>query len=63
MKKKIKDITFFELNEACIKFDDCRKCPLAMSEGLGQRNICIISLLHHSFTDEWKDYLEIEVEI
>ena len=35
MKKKIKDITFFELNEACIKFDDCRKCPLAMSEGLG----------------------------
>ena len=63
MKKKIKDITFFDVNEACIKYNDCRKCPLAMSEGLGQRNICIISLMHHSLTEEWADYLEKEVDI
>ena len=64
MKKKIKDITFFDVNEACLKYNDCRKCPLAMSERLGQHiAICIISLMHHSLTEEWADYLEIEVDI
>lgn len=64
MKKKIKDITFFDVNEACVKYDDCRKCPLAIPEVLGQRNVCIIQLLHpHSFIDDWRDYLEIEVEL
>lgn len=63
MKKKIKDITFFDVNEICLKYNDCRKCPLSISEGLGQRNKCIISLMDHSLTEDWADYIEIEVEI
>ena len=63
MKKKLKEITFFDVNEACLKYNDCRKCPLAISEGLGQRNICIISLMYLSLTEEWADILEQEVEI
>ena len=62
MKKKIKDITFFDVNEACLKYDDCDNCPLYVPYGLAGRT-CIISLMHHSLTEEWEDYLEIEVEI
>lgn len=62
MKKKIKDITFFDVNEACLKYNDCNKCPLCVPYGLAG-HLCIVSLLHHSLTEEWADYLEIEVEI
>ena len=62
MKKKIKDITFFDVNEECLKYKDCEKCPLCVPYELAGR-LCIISLLHHTYTVEWEDYLEIEVEI
>ena len=62
MKKKIKDIIFFDVNEVCLKYKDCDKCPLCVLYGPAE-SLCIISLMQHSLTEEWAEYLEIEVEL
>ena len=62
MKKKIKDITFFDVNELCYKYD-CVNCPLCLATDMFAHKRCIIWLLDHSMIDEWKDYIEREVEI
>ena len=62
MKKKIKDITFFDVNEVCLKHSDCNKCPLSLPHWLGGKH-CIISIMYHCLKEEMGDYLEIEVEL
>lgn len=62
MKKKLKDITFFDVNEACLKYKYCDSCPLCVPYGLAG-SLCIISLMHRSLTEEWADMLEQEVDI
>lgn len=62
MKKKIKDITFFDVNEICLKAESCDTCPLHLpSKKFGR--LCVIGQLNHSFSLEWDEILEQEVEI
>ena len=62
MKKKIKDLTFFEVNEICSKYKRCSECPLYIL-GVYATERCIISILHRSLNNEWGDIIEQEVEI
>ena len=55
MKKKIKDLTFFDLNERCFK------AKYILVSGYGSR--CLIGLLNSSLPEEWIEILELEVEI
>lgn len=65
MKKKIKDITVFEISDLCLKNSACELCPLHISDP----NInyeCVISLLDRGilFNHEIAaKVLEREVEI
>ena len=62
MKKKIKDITFFDVNEICLKAERCDKCPLQLpSKKFGC--LCVIGQLNYSLSLEWDEILEQEVEI
>ena len=61
MKKKIKDLTFFDLNEICLKAQRCDNCPLYFSNEYSPR--CLIGYLDHTLPDEWAEILEKEVEI
>lgn len=62
MKKKIKDITFFDVNEICLKATSCDTCPLHIPTKCGY-SLCLIGQLDHSLTSEWGEILEQEVEI
>lgn len=62
MKKKIKDITFFDLNEACLNHG-CSECPLALEMEQFGHKWCITWLLNHTIVDEWPEILEREVEL
>lgn len=62
MKKKIKDLTFFDLNEKCFKAKSCDKCSLYISTSLYSRR-CLIGVLNSSIPEEWIEILEQEVEI
>ncbi len=62
MKKKLKDLTFFDLNEKCFKAKSCDKCSLyILVSGYGSR--CLIGLLNSSLPEEWIEILDQEVEI
>lgn len=64
MKKKIKDLTFFDLNEICFKAETCDKCPICITDNnykYGKR--CLIGVLNTSLPEEWIEILEQEVEI
>ena len=62
MKKKIKDITFFDVNEICLKAESCDTCPLLIPYK-PNRQLCLIGQLDHSLTAEWAEIIEQEVEI
>lgn len=61
MKRKIKDLTFFDVNNTCIK-NSCKSCPLCI-KFYDYSPMCVIHILDHSFIDEWRDLLEQEIEI
>ena len=52
MKKKIKDLTFFDLNEICLKATDCDTCPLHIPYQHNKR-LCLVGQLDRSLTQEW----------
>lgn len=62
MKKKIKDITFFDLNEICLKNQSCRSCPLRITyEG---ETGCITGVLYsNTQTFDWSRIIEQEVDV
>ena len=62
MKKKIKDITFFDVNEICLKAESCDTCPLHIPYKPNGR-LCLIGQLDHSLTAEWAEIIEQEVEM
>lgn len=62
MKKKIKDLTFFDLNEICLKAVSCDRCPLHIPDQYSRR-ICLVARLNHSLTQEWIELIDQEVEI
>ena len=62
MKKKIKDLTFFDLNKKCFEAESCDKCPLYILVG-GYGSRCLIGVLNSSLSEEWSPILEKEVEI
>ena len=62
MKKKIKDITFFDLNEICLKAESCDTCPLRIPYQHNKR-LCLVGQLDRSLTQEWGEIIEQEVEI
>lgn len=62
MKKKIKDLTIFEINEICSKRKRCSECPLYIS-GVYATQRCLINILHHALNNEWVDIIEQEVDI
>jgi len=62
MKKKIKDLTFFDLIEICSKVTTCDTCPLHISDRYNGR-LCLIGQLHHSLYEKWPEIIEQEVEI
>lgn len=62
MKKKIKDITFFDLNEICLKAESCDTCPLHIPYQPSGR-LCLVGQLDHTLTHEWAEIIEQEVEI
>lgn len=62
MKKKIKDLTFFDVNEICLKAESCDTCPLHIpSKQFGR--LCVIGQLNHTFSLEWAEIIDQEVEI
>ena len=63
MKKKIKDLTFFDLNEICLKADICDKCPLHIPSKQFGYDLCIVAQLNHTLLPEWAEIIEQEVEI
>ena len=65
MKKKIKDITIFEIYDLCLKNPVCELCPLYISDP-GIHYDCIVSLLDHCTLFQHKkvaEVLEREVEM
>lgn len=60
MKKKIKDLTFFDVNECCFKYT-CEECPLRLKHECYTG--CIIYVANHLLPGEFKDFIEQEVEI
>lgn len=62
MKKKIKDLTFFEVNEICSKRKRCSECPLYIS-GVYEDKRCIMTILYRAYNNEWTDIIEQEVDI
>ena len=46
MKKKIKDITIFEINDLCLKNHVCELCPLYISDPDIHYD-CVVSALDH----------------
>ena len=64
MKKKIKDITFFDVNEICLKATSCDTCPLHIPDKVSDSwRLCLIAQLHHSLSEEWAEIIDQEVEI
>ena len=64
MKKKIKDITFFDLNEICLRTESCDTCPLHIPDIRCEgRRLCLVAQLDYSLTWEWVEIIEQEVEI
>ena len=62
MKKKIKDLTFFEVSERCSKSKHCEECPLYIKD-VYTTGKCIITILYHSLNNEWGEIIEQEVDI
>ena len=62
MKKKIKDITFFDLNEICLKARECDTCPLRIPDKYNV-NLCLVSQLERYPCDSWSEIIDQEVEI
>lgn len=65
MKKKIKDITIFEINDLCLKNPVCELCPLYISDSDIHYD-CVVSLLDHCTLFQHKKVAEVieqEVEI
>ena len=65
MKKKIKDITIFEINDLCLKNEVCELCPLYISDSDIHYD-CVVSLLDHYTLFQHKKVVEVierEVEI
>lgn len=62
MKKKIKDLTFFEISEICSKRKRCTECPLYI-KGVYVTARCIISILHSSLINDRGNIIEEEVDI
>lgn len=62
MKKKIKDLTFIDLNEICVKSKNCDTCPLHIPTKYDY-SLCLIGQLDHSLTVEWAEIIEQEVDI
>ena len=62
MKKKIKDITFFDVTEICLKATSCDTCPLHIPTK-HDYSLCLIGQLDHSITAEWAEIIEQEVDI
>lgn len=60
MKKKIKDITFFDVNECCFKYS-CEECPLRLKHE--RYTGCIIYVTNRLLPGEFKDFIEQEVDI
>lgn len=61
MKKKIKDLTFFNVNEVCQKHNKCAECPLALD--LWGYKRCIINMMYFGNSREWPEIIEQEVDI
>ena len=63
MKKKIKDLTFFDLNKKCFEAESCDKCSLCLTdESYRYKQRCLIGILNSSLPEEWIPILELEVE-
>lgn len=62
MKKKIKDLTFFDLTEICLKAKLCDTCPLHIPDKHSGR-LCLIGQLDHSLYERWPEIIEQEVDI
>lgn len=62
MKKKIKDITFFDLNEICLKAVDCDTCPLHIPDK-NDVELCLVSQLIRYSCNDWGKIIEQEVEV
>ena len=63
MKKKIKDLTFFDLNKICFEAQKCDKCSLYIPDDTYRyKHRCLIGVLNSSLPEEWIEILEQEVE-
>lgn len=63
MKKKIKDLTFFDLAEICSKAVWCDRCPLHIIRNDNLVGKCIVSILDTNLQARWPEIIEQEVEI
>lgn len=63
MKKKLKDLTFFDVNEACLKHKCCAECPLNINHGIDGGLCIVLFVTVKSFQKEWEKLGEQEVEI
>lgn len=63
MKKKIKDITFFDVNEACLKNSKCNTCPFYIQTPFTNRYNCIMDQMSVLNYEEWPEIINQEVEI
>ena len=62
MKKKIKDLTFFDVSEICSKHKYCDECPLYILGRLCDKKMYYI-FFYSSLQNEWGDIIEQEVDI
>lgn len=63
MKKKIKDLTFFDLTKICDKSKFCDLCPLCLDINGGYDKKCILNILSNEFRVWWPTIIEQEVDI
>ena len=63
MKKKIKDITFFDVNECCLKNSKCGTCPLYIETEFNTKKRCVMDTMYVLNYEDWPRIIEWEVEI
>lgn len=64
MKKKIKDLTFFDVSECCAKYS-CVSCPLRFNYRDNRSGYigCILSVADRMLPRELTEFIEQEVDI
>lgn len=63
MKKKIKDITFFDVNECCLKNSKCNSCPFYIQTEFTSSKKCLMDIMSPLNYEDWPELIDQEVEI